>query len=73
MTNENNPQPLFTLTAEEVEMLEQIIGAALHTYRKTYIAFKNTCQVNDWQNAINECNNLLTRVKEWQDENGTHI
>lgn len=63
-----NKHKKFTLTAEEVEMLEQIIGAALHTYRKTYIAFKNTCQANDWQDAIDKCNNLRNRIKQFQDE-----
>lgn len=61
-------KPLFTLTAEEVEVLSQIIAAAKFSYTKIYQSMRNTCLANDWQDAINQCNNLLTRIKQWQDD-----
>lgn len=48
----NNPQPLFTLTADEVEIVE----------RNLVYFFKSDKE---------EVDKILTRIKQWQDENRT--
>ena len=65
----SNNKLIFSLTAEEVEMEEQIIGAALLKYHELYTANKQTSTSNDWKEAIDYCHKQLTRIKQWQDEN----
>lgn len=64
-TTDNNP--VFTLTAEEVEMEEQILGAALLKYTELYQAYNQTSIANDWKEAIDHCYKQLNRIKQWQD------
>lgn len=67
-TTAEQAKPLFTLTAKEVEMEEQIIGAALLKYHELYTANKQTSTANDWKEAIDYCHKQLIRIKAFQDE-----
>ena len=65
--SKTNTKPLFTLTAEEVEIARRALcllsndmasyGPSMDEYVKFY-----------YEGA----NNLLTRIKQWQDENNQH-
>lgn len=57
-----NPQPQFTLTAEEVDVIQRALGllsndmcvqVSYNPYAKEY---------------YDKANNLLTRIEQWQDE-----
>lgn len=57
-------QPLFTLTPEEVTVIEHflscdkdVLGMALPTWERDLM--------------ISDLNHILTRIKQWQDENRT--
>ena len=55
-----NSQPLFTLTAVEMGMLEMdILPDSIEEY-KTHGRWS--------REKLEFCKNLLTRIKEWQDE-----
>ena len=56
-------KPLFTLTAEEVEIVESI----LFGYYQSLII---QSRISSYENMmVEKTDNLLTRIKQWQDEN----
>ena len=59
-------EPLFTLTAEEVDYLKQLLEEEISDLYQTQILYSNT---HIWLVKINKANNLLTRIKQWQDGN----
>ena len=66
-----NPQPLFTLTAEEVE----IVDGSLEFYIRYLKSCEDYCkEIQDaktkiYTDMIKTTEHLLTRIKQWQDEN----
>ena len=64
---EETSQPLFTLTAEEVEIAKPIIESGIVRLRGDY-AYR-VYHTDDWNKDMEFLNNLLTRIKQWQDGN----
>lgn len=67
--NNNNIEPLFTLTAEELETVRQ----ALLTEKIVVIDIQCKFQAVDSYiiPTRDKINNLLTRIKQWQDADKT--
>ena len=58
---EYTSEPLFTLTAEEVEIFEELLNSA----KDRLLNLKPTFEGAE---RIIKINNLLTRIKQWQNE-----
>ena len=70
-----NPQPLFTLTAEEVETARKLINKGMdklgHEIKQNRIKPSGNSWINNFDKKeplFREGKNLLTRIKQWQDE-----
>lgn len=59
----NQANPLFTLTAEEVEVVESVLYGCYHS-----LMLKSRIS-SDENIMIEKAANLLTRIKQWQNEN----
>lgn len=64
----NNPRPLFTLTAEEVE----IVKGALEIAEEMTASILQAIRGENAPIPKNARSELLTRIKQWQDENRTN-
>lgn len=60
-------QPFFTLTAEEVRKAKPIIEYGITLLKRDYTY--RVYHTDDWNKDMDFLNYLLTRIKQWQDEN----
>lgn len=67
---EVNSKSLFTLTAEEVELVKIICQCQYDEILEEYSSQKNIDCSED-KKAFDLLNNLLSRIKQWQDEQNT--
>lgn len=66
-TNDN--KPLFTLTAEEVELLDNIVAKEYLDIQYLIKTYENDkLYVNIMRDKASILDNLLTRIKHWKDE-----
>lgn len=62
-------QPLgFTLTAEEVETVQYGLEEAISAYKEYMRKWEDRRDLSEYKFYIHQSNNLLTRIKKWQDE-----
>ena len=62
-TTTEQAQPLFTLTAEEVEEIKQLLEKEISDLNHTRIFYSN---MQLWLDKYNKTNNLLTRINDYQ-------
>ena len=68
-----NAQPLFTLTPEEVEIAREALLYTKGAYDgKVALGLGGFRNLEDYKQSSADMDNLLNRIKEWQDENRTH-
>ena len=60
----------FTLTAEEVETVQYGLEEAISSYKEYMRKWEGRRDLSEYKFYIHQSNNILTRIKQWQDDNG---
>ena len=66
---EEKPQPLFTLTAEEVERFERLLRLDYDIHQDGLLDLSDVENREYHRAEKQEDVKILTRIKQWQDEN----
>lgn len=59
------PQPLFTLTAEEVDIVQPLLTHRMEKLGKKSVANLSLDEMDEWFTL----STIIAKIKQWQDEN----